>query len=168
MFKSLQGFNNSRVKAQSMFSMSNLQLICQNCRTSAISISYSAAVIAKIHFNSWNSFQFIANLIQAYLYQIRFSNIYIYIYIYINPYVSIHSTTNVITCLKLCLNQKWWLTKGKTEMKREHKTKRLNWSSCTKLAPKASWTHCLIAQSVRTSERNSAVVGSNPIQANFL
>ena len=29
-------------------------------------------------------------------------------------------------------------------------------------------THGLIAQSVRASERNSVVVGSNPTQANFL
>ena len=47
MFESLQSFNNSQVEAHSMFSMSNLQLICQNCRTSAISICYEAAVIAK-------------------------------------------------------------------------------------------------------------------------
>ena len=39
MFQSLQCFTNSQVKAHSMFSMSNLQLICQNCRT-AISICY--------------------------------------------------------------------------------------------------------------------------------
>ena len=32
-FESLQSFNNSQVKAHSMFSLSNLQLICQNCRT---------------------------------------------------------------------------------------------------------------------------------------
>ena len=42
------------------------------------------------------------------------------------------------------------------------------WSSCTKLALSASWTHGLIAQSVRVSERNLVVVGSNPTQANFL
>ena len=46
--------------------------------------------------------------------------------------------------------------------------KRWNWSSCTKLTLRASWTHGLIAQSVRVSERNSVVVGSNPTQANFL
>ena len=40
MFESLQSFNNSQVKAHFMFSMSNLQLICQNYRTSAISICY--------------------------------------------------------------------------------------------------------------------------------
>ena len=40
MFESLQNLNNSQVKAHSMFSMSNLQLICQNCRTSTISIRY--------------------------------------------------------------------------------------------------------------------------------
>ena len=42
------------------------------------------------------------------------------------------------------------------------------WSSCTKLALSGSWTHGLIAQSVRASARNSVVVGSNPTQANFL
>ena len=47
MFESLQSFNNSQVKAHSMFSMPKLQLICQNCRTSAISLYYEAAVIAK-------------------------------------------------------------------------------------------------------------------------
>ena len=46
--------------------------------------------------------------------------------------------------------------------------KRWNLSSCTKLALSVSWTHGLIAQSVRSSERNSVVVGSNPTQANSL
>ena len=32
----------------------------------------------------------------------------------------------------------------------------------------ASWTHGLIAQSVRAAECNSVVVGSNPTKANFL
>ena len=32
--------------------------------------------------------------------------------------------------------------------------KRLNWSSCSKLALSTSWTHDLIAQMVRASERN--------------
>ena len=36
------------------------------------------------------------------------------------------------------------------------------------LALGASWTHGLIAPSVRASERNSVVVGSNSTQANFL
>ena len=76
--------------------------------------------------------------------------------------------TNVITCPRLRLKQMCQLTKAKTEMKREHWTKRWNWSSCTKLALRASWTHGLIAQSVRASERNSVVVGSNLTQANFL
>ena len=46
--------------------------------------------------------------------------------------------------------------------------KQWNWSSCTKLALRAGWTHGLIAQSVKASEQNSVVVGSNPNQANFL
>ena len=79
-----------------------------------------------------------------------------------------HSATNVITCTRLLLKQMWRLTKAKTKMKREHWTKRWNWSSCTKLALRASWTHGLIPQSVRVSERNSVIVGSNPTQANFL
>ena len=60
------------------------------------------------------------------------------------PYVSIHSATNVITCARLRLKQMWRLTKAKTEMKCEHWTKRWNWSSYTKLALRASWTHGLI------------------------
>ena len=62
----------------------------------------------------------------------------------------------------------WWLTKANTEMKREHWAKRWNWSSCTKLALRASSTQDLLAQSVRASERNWVVVGSSPTQANFL
>ena len=46
--------------------------------------------------------------------------------------------------------------------------KRRNWSSCTKLSLSASWTHSVIVQSVRASERNSVVVGSNATQPNFL
>ena len=46
-------------------------------------------------------------------------------------------------------------------------TKQRNWSSCTKLALGASWTYGLITQSVRASEQNSLVMGSNPTQANF-
>ena len=62
----------------------------------------------------------------------------------------------------------WRLTKAMTEMKCEHWTKRWDWSSCTKLALSASWTHGMVAQSIRVSERNSVVVGSNPTQSNFL
>ena len=69
---------------------------------------------------------------------------------------------------RLCFKQMWQLTKTKTEMRHEHWRKRWNWSSCTKLALRVSWTHGLIAQSVRESEQNSVVVGSNPNQANFL
>ena len=46
--------------------------------------------------------------------------------------------------------------------------KRWNWNRCTKFAVSVSWTHGLIAQLVRASERNSMVVGSNPTQTNFL
>ena len=37
---SLQCYDNCQIKAHSLFCMSNLQLICQNCRNSAISICY--------------------------------------------------------------------------------------------------------------------------------
>ena len=57
---------------------------------------------------------------------------------------------------------------GKESKQNVTLNKRWNWSSCAKLALSASWTHGLIAQSVRASERNSVVVGSNPTQTNFL
>ena len=50
----------------------------------------------------------------------------------------------------------------------EHTTKRWNWSNCTKMTLSSSWAPGRIAQSIRASERNSLVVGSNPTQANFL
>ena len=40
MFESLQSFSNSQVKAHFMLSISNLQLIRQNCRNSVINICY--------------------------------------------------------------------------------------------------------------------------------
>ena len=39
--------------------------------------------------------------------------------------------------------------------------KRWNWSGYIKLAVSASWAHEVIVQSVRASERNSVIVGSN-------
>ena len=78
-----------------------------------------------------------------------------------------HSAANVINCARLC-KQMWWLKKAIAEMKCKHWTKRWNWSSCTNMALSASWTHVLIAQSVRASEQNSVIVGSNPTQVNFL
>ena len=65
------------------------------------------------------------------------------------PYLLIYSATNVITCARFRLNQMWWLTKAMVEMKCEPWKKRWNWSSSTKLALSTSWTHDLIAQSVR-------------------
>ena len=75
---------------------------------------------------------------------------------------------NLITCARLRLKAMWRLTKTKTKMKREHWTKRWNWSSCTNLALRATWTHGLIAQLVGASKRNSVVMGSNPTRTNFL
>ena len=45
--------------------------------------------------------------------------------------------------------------------------KRWNWSSCTKLALSASWTHDLITQSVIRSELDSVVLGSIPFRLSF-
>ena len=54
-----------------------------------------------------------------------------------------------------------------TEMKRDtEQTMKLE--KLYKVVPGSSWSHGLIAQSVRASERNSVVVGSSPTQANFL
>ena len=75
---------------------------------------------------------------------------------------------NSLPCKRFCLKQMWRLTKTIAKTKCEHWTKIWNWSSCTKLVLSRSWTHSLIAQSVRASEWNSVVVGSNPTQANFL
>ena len=61
----------------------------------------------------------------------------------------------------------WQLTKAMAKMKFEHWTKRWNWSSCTKLALSTSWTHCLIAQSVRVSEWNSVVMGQISLRPTF-
>ena len=79
-----------------------------------------------------------------------------------------HSAANVITSGRFNLKQIWWLKKPRAKTKCEHWTKRWNWSNCTKLALSGSWTDSLVPQSVRESERNSVVVGSNPTQANFL
>ena len=40
MFESLQKFYNSLIKAHTMFSISNLQLMCQNWKIYAISLCY--------------------------------------------------------------------------------------------------------------------------------
>ena len=67
----------------------------------------------------------------------------------------------------------FWLNKRGDRGRQQRKwklrlNKRWNWSSCKKLALTASWTHGVIAQSVRASEQNSVVVGSNPTLAVFL
>ena len=74
----------------------------------------------------------------------------------------------MVTWARFCLKQMWQMTKAMVEMKREQWTARRNWSSCTKFLLSGSWTHDLIARSVRASEQNSVVVGSNSIQVNFL
>ena len=92
----------------------------------------------------------------------RHCTFFVFHYIYMKRWFNKAFATSVITCAGLCLKQMWRLTKAKTKMKPEHWTKRWNWSSCTKLALRASWTHGLIIPSVRASKQNSVVVGSNP------
>ena len=71
--------------------------------------------------------------------------------------------THVITCTRFRLKQMWRLTGTMAEMKSELWTKRWNWSSCTKLALSASWTHGLIAQPFRASEWNLVVQNSGQL-----
>ena len=75
--------------------------------------------------------------------------------------------THLITYRKLRLNKRGDWRRQTAETKCGTK-QTWNWSSCTKLVLSTSCTHDLIAQSVRATERNSVVAGSNPIQANFL
>ena len=55
------------------------------------------------------------------------------------PYVSIHSSTNVIASGRLRIKQMRWLNNAKNKIKPEHWAKRWNWSISTKLALTASW-----------------------------
>ena len=82
-------------------------------------------------------------------------------------YISSFNYTHVITSRKFQLNKHddWRRKQPKGNLTLN---KRWNWSSCIMLAPRVCWTHGLIAQSVRASERNSVVVGSNLTHANFL
>ena len=85
-----------------------------------------------------------------------------YIYAHIHTHTHMHTHN-----YKFQLKQKWRLTMAIAEMKRDtEQTMKL--SSCTKLALRASWSHGLIAQTVRAPERNSVVVCSNLIQGNSL
>ena len=118
---------------------------------------------------------FLFMYIYVYIYVYVYMCVYVFICMYIYIYISIYIYINIYIYIYIYILwrptddwQMWWLTKEKTKIKREHWTKRWNWSSCTKLALRASWIHGLIAQSVRASEWNSVVVGSNPTQANFL
>ena len=90
---------------------------------------------------------------------------YIYIYIYISiwkPFNDVFYKAKIVlkthifckifcflyrSFVSFCMNKQW------------------SRSSCTKLALSESWPPGLIAQSVRASEWNSVVAGSNPTQA---
>ena len=67
------------------------------------------------------------------------------IYLFIEVHLLLCQLIPLHSCEYLWLFLKWNVTMNK----------RYNWSGCTKLALGASWTHGLIAQSVRASERNS-------------
>ena len=111
-----------------------------------------------------------------YIYTIHI-HIYIYIYITIITNVDVPflfcrsiSAVNNTDFLYIYYTYVYILPtdEGKSRNEIRPWANRWNWSSCTKLTLSASWTHSLIAQSVRASERNSVVVGSNPTQASFL
>ena len=82
----------------------------------------------------------------------RYIYIYMYIYIYVYIYIYIYTYIVNIILSKLSKNYNYYnfVTLGFTPY------------------IYASWTHGLIAQSVRASKRNSVVVGSNSTQANVL
>ena len=93
MFESSQSFNNSPVKSHFMFSMSNLQLLCQNCRTSA-----SATKLQSLLKGQLNRYRYIFDISRL-PYSVACITLpivltktlpYIYIYIYIYIYVSLH------------------------------------------------------------------------------
>ena len=78
---------------------------------------------------------YISNYLFVYLYIYMYGYIYKYIILYWwISYVSIGFAINGITWARFCLKKMWRLTKGMTEMKHEHWTKRWNWNSCTNLA----------------------------------
>ena len=100
-----------------------------------------------------------------------FYYIYIYVYIYIYMYICMYQLILLHSCdylQKTSIKINVATDKGKQPKWNMTLNKRWNWRSYTKLALSASWTHGLVAQSVRASERNSLVVGPNPTQANFL
>ena len=76
--------------------------------------------------------------------------------------------THVITSTKFQLKINMVTDKGNSQNETWHLTNRWNWSTCTKLALNANWTHGLIAQSVKVSEWYSVVVGSKATHTNFL
>ena len=92
---------------------------------------------------------------------IRFTSfIYIYIYIYVmyHEFIPLHSR-DYLSKVLIKLN----MTTDKNMTLR----KLWNRSSCTKMSLSTIWTHCLTGHSVRASERNSVVMGSNHTHVNF-
>ena len=79
------------------------------------------------------------------------------------PYISSHSAT-----LMWFPTENVVIYKGKRPKRNVTLNKWRNWSGCKKMVLSASWTHGMIAQSIKECERGSVVVGSIPTQANFL
>ena len=82
-------------------------------------------------------------------------------------YISSFRYTHVITSIKFWLKQTWRLTKAIAETK-STLNKCWNWSSCTKLALSARWTHNLIARPVRPSDQLSMTNSNNPSVVNTI
>ena len=136
-----------------------------SCTKLALSASWTHGLMAQsVGIVERNSVVVVSNLIQ-----VNFLYLHEIICQWWIPHVSsVHSAT-------LLWLPQWNVSSNKRGRWRRHNPKRnmtlnkqWNWSSCTKLALSASWTHGLIAQSVRPSQKNLVVVGSNPTQVNFL
>ena len=127
---------------------------------------YKYSVFSPKLINILNSTAVWKNKSLTYLYILHGSFIYIYIYIYI--YIPLHPCDYLY---KVWIKINVATDEGKSWNEIWHWRNRWNWNTCTKLVLSlscSSWTHDLIAQSVRVSEQNSVVVGSFPTQTNFL
>ena len=119
-----------------------------SCTKMALSLSWTHGLIAHlVTASEQNSVVVGSNLTQATFLLLLLKILQCWI-----PYVSLHSAANVNTCSRFCVKEMWHLAKAMAKTKCEHWTKRWNRSNCTKLALSVSWSHGLIAQSVRVSE----------------
>ena len=120
-----------------------------NCTKLAVTVIWAHGIIAQW---LWVSEQNLV-VVGSKTTQANFLKIFLKILHCWIPYVSVHSTTNVITCVRFSLKQMCWMATAMAEMKNEHWTKDENQ---------------VAVHSVRASERSSLVIGSKATLANFL